>query len=86
MSYKNVPLIEDTKKQLAGFHSRVTRPSGKDSAGVLHVLMFTDIESLDAAKTVLEGDENVETVEFMGFRSGKKGVRELEGSHWNQVT
>lgn len=74
VSYKNVPSVEDTKKQLSKFHTRTTRPAGKDSDKVVHILMFTDMESVDAAKVVLEKDENIESVEFMGFRSGKKAV------------
>lgn len=74
VSYKNVPTIEETKQKLTGFHTRTTRPSGKDSSAVVHILMFTDIESVDAAKAILETDDNVDTVEFMGFRSGKKGT------------
>lgn len=71
-----MPSVEETKQKLTGFHTRTTRPSGKDSSAVVHILMFTDIESVDASKTILESDDNVESVEFMGFRSGKKGVRQ----------
>lgn len=70
--YKNAPTLEDTKQNLNGFHSRTSRPVGKDPGTLAHILLFTDVESLEAAKTKLEVDDNVESVDYMGMRSAKK--------------
>ena len=72
--YKKVPTLEETTKQYPGFHSRSTRPTGKDSSSTAHILLFTDIESLEAAKVKLDKDDNVESTDYMGFRSAKKQV------------
>merc|ERR1711911_271617 len=55
--YKNAPSVEDTKEQIPGFHSRHTRPTGAGADTVAHILLFTDIESLEAAKVKLSEDE-----------------------------
>merc|ERR1711911_297793 len=69
--YKNAPSVEDTKEQIPGFHSRHTRPTGAGADTVAHILLFTDIESLEAAKVKLSEDENVESIDYMGIRSAK---------------
>lgn len=75
--YKNVPTLEETGKELPGFHSRSTRPTGKDSTSTAHILLFTDVESLEAAKLKLDKDSNVESTDYMGLRSAKKQVMGL---------
>ncbi len=62
------------KKQLPNLHSRITRPTGKDSTSTAHVLLFTDLESLESAKVKLDKDPNVEATDYMGMRSAKKQV------------
>jgi len=75
--YKTAPTVEETKEQLAGFHSRHTRPTGTNNQ-TSHILLFTDVESLEAAKVKLTEDENVETVDYMGLRSSKKQPNAIE--------
>ena len=48
--YKEVPTPEEMKKQLPNFHSRIERPTGKDSTLTAYVLLFTDLKSFEAAK------------------------------------
>merc|ERR1712137_611172 len=76
--YKNAPSVEDTKEQIPGFHSRHTRPTGAGADTVAHILLFTDIESLEAAKVKLSEDENVESIDYMGIRSAKKQPNAIE--------
>lgn len=66
--------MEETKKELPGFHSRSSRPTGKDSTSTAHILLFTDVESMEAAKIKLEKNPDVESIDYMGLRSSKKQV------------
>merc|ERR1712136_67115 len=76
--YKAAPSVEDTKQQIPGFHSRHTRPTGAGADSVAHILLFKDVESLEAAKVKLSEDENVESVDYMGIRSAKKQPNAIE--------
>ena len=71
---KKAPTLEETKRQLRNFHSRIRRPTGKDSTSTAHVLLFTDVESLEAAKVKLDQNPNVEATDYMGMKSAKKRV------------
>ena len=68
---KDAPSIEESKKSLEGFHSRVSRPAQE---GTAYICLFTSVESLEAAKVVLEKDENVKSVDYMGMRSAVRQV------------
>jgi hypothetical protein len=72
--YKIAPTLDETKQLLPGFHSRTSRPIGNNPSALAHILLFTDVESLEAAKIKLEADESVESVDYMGMRSAKKQV------------
>jgi len=72
---KKAPTLEETKRKLPNFHSRIRRPTGKDSASTAHVLLFTDLESLETAKVKLDKDPNVEATDYMGMKSASKQVR-----------
>lgn len=80
VQYKTTPSFDETKEQHPGFHSRHTRPTGVFAANgangtsnsVAHILLFTSVESLEAAKAKLSEDDNVESVDYMGLRSAKK--------------
>jgi len=72
--YKTAPTLDETKQLLPGFHSRTSRPIGNNPNSLAHILLFTDVESLEAAKIKLEADESVESVDYMGMRSAKKQV------------
>lgn len=71
--YKKVPNLEETKKTLKGVHSRISRPM-KEGGGEGHMILFTSLEALEAAKVILEKDANVTSVDYMGIRSAKKQV------------
>ena len=75
--YKEVPTLEEMKKQLSNFHSRIERPTGKDSTLKAYVILFTDLESLEVAKVKLDKDPNVEATDYMGMRSAKKRVSSM---------
>lgn len=70
--YKTAPTLDETKQLLPGFHSRTSRPIGNNPSTLAHILLFTDVESLEAAKVKLEADESVESVDYMGMRSARK--------------
>ena len=72
--YKIAPTLDETKQLLPGFHSRTSRPLGSNPSALAHILLFTDLESLEAAKIKLEADESVESVDYMGMRSARKQV------------
>ena len=73
---KAAPSIEEMKKSLEGLHSRVSRPL-KEETGAAFIFLFTSVESLEAAKVILEKDENVTFVDYMGMRSAVKQVRKI---------
>lgn len=72
--YKSSPSVEDMKKTLDGFHSRVSKASKKGSASVANILLFTSVESLEAAKVKLDKDKNVESTEYLGRRNARNQV------------
>jgi len=72
---KNFPTMEETKQLLPNVHSRIRRPTGKYSTSTAHVLLFTNLESLEAGKIKLDKDPNVEATDYVGRRSAKKQVK-----------
>ncbi|XP_032795025.2 U3 small nucleolar RNA-associated protein 25 [Daphnia magna] len=73
--YKSdIPTEEELLKQLPGFHSRFQK--SPDSAD--YFLLFKDIESLEAAKTNLEEDDTVTSVDYMGLRAERYLPESLE--------
>ncbi|KZS04831.1 Uncharacterized protein APZ42_032180 [Daphnia magna] len=73
--YKSdIPTEEELLKQLPGFHSRFQKST--DSAD--YFLLFKDIESLEAAKTNLEEDDTVTSVDYMGLRAERYLPESLE--------
>jgi hypothetical protein len=71
--YKSGTSVEKMEKTLDGFHSRVSKHSKKES-GIVNILLFTSIESLEAAKIKLDKDENVESTEYLGRRNVRNQV------------
>ena len=71
--YKKVPTLEEAE-QLQNFHSWGTRSTGNHSLPTAHILLFKDVESLEAAKVKLDQDPDVELTDYMGMRSARKQV------------
>jgi len=71
--YKNGTSVEKMEKTLDGFHSKVSKHNKKDS-GIVNILLFTSIESLEAAKVKLDNDDNVESTEYLGRRNARNQV------------
>ena len=65
--------------KLPGFHSFV-KP---EKMGNVRIVLFTDIESLESARDILNEHENVESVDLVGLRSAKKQVNKLHRSSLN---
>ena len=72
-----MPTLEVTKAAHPGFHSRWTRPVVSDSSEA-HILLFTDVESLESAKEKLAADESVTAVDYQGMRSAKKNANAVD--------
>ena len=72
VAYKGeVPSLEEMKKNLKGFHSRETRQmKGSD----VYILLFVSLESLEASKVILDGDDNVKSADYMGMKSRERQV------------
>lgn len=68
--YKNGTSVEKMEKTLDGFHSKISKHNKKDS-GIVNILLFTSIESLEAAKVKLDNDNNVESTEYLGRRNAR---------------
>lgn len=72
--YKSgVTSVEKMEKTLDGFHSKVKKHNNQDSA-IVNILLFTSIESLEAAKLKLDNDDNVESTEYLGRRNVRNQV------------
>ena len=72
--YKTVPSLEDSQKSLSGLHSIDSKSSRDD---VAHILLFTSLESLEAAKVKLDSDKNVKSTDYMGMRSAEYQVKKI---------
>lgn len=87
VTFKEAPSLEYMKANFEGFHSRSSKPTKKqDSTSVSQILLFTSIESLEAAKTKLNSNENVEFLDYMGIKSAKNQVSSLNKLWYHIVT
>lgn len=71
ITYKtDVPTEKDVLQQFPGLHSRYQKSTDNKD----YFLLFKDIESLENAKTELENDDAVDTVDYMGLKSARNQV------------
>ena len=70
ITFKGDPNVEELKN-LPGFHSLSTPYSEKE---ILRTILFRDLESLEAARKILDAHENVKSTDHMGMKSSKKQV------------
>lgn len=75
ISYKtaDVPSDKDVLQQFPGLHSRFQKSTDNKD----FFLLFKDIESLENAKTELEKDDDIESVDYMGLKSARNQVYTL---------
>ena len=69
VTFNKVPSLEYMEANFEGFHSSSTVK--KNSKVTSQILLFKSIESLESAKTKLEDDEHVESVDSVGMKSSK---------------
>ena len=70
ITFKSDPVVAELEK-LPGFHSISTPHSDKE---IIRIILFRDIESLEAARVILDAHENVISTDHMGLKSSKKQV------------
>lgn len=68
ITFKDGPDVYELEK-LKGFHALLTPPSKKEKE---KIILFKDIESLEAAKLILTAHQNVKSTNLMGFKSFKR--------------
>ncbi|XP_057378394.1 uncharacterized protein LOC130700368 [Daphnia carinata] len=68
VTFKDGPDVYELEK-LKGFHALLTPPSKKEKE---KIILFKDIESLEAAKLILTAHQNVKSTNLMGFKSFKR--------------
>ncbi|KAI9553403.1 hypothetical protein GHT06_021306 [Daphnia sinensis] len=68
VTFKDGPDVYELEK-LKGFHALLTPPSKKEKE---KIILFKDIESLEAAKLFLTAHQNVKSTNLMGFKSFKR--------------
>ncbi|XP_046657406.1 keratin, type II cytoskeletal 1-like [Daphnia pulicaria] len=74
ITFNDNPNLEELEK-LPGFHSISTPFSEKE---ILRIILFRDLESLEAARKILDAHENVKSTDQMGMKSAKKQSDSLE--------
>ncbi|XP_046657359.1 uncharacterized protein LOC124350617 isoform X2 [Daphnia pulicaria] len=68
VAFKKTPVIIDELEKLPGFHSVHTPPNEKENQ---KIILFKDMESLDAARAILDAHENVQFTNQRGLKSIK---------------
>jgi hypothetical protein len=71
VAFKKTPVIIDELEKLPGFHSVHTPPNEKENQ---KIILFKDMESLDAARAILDAHENVQFTNHRGLKSIKSQV------------
>ena len=71
VAFKKTPVAVDELERLPGFHSVRAPPNEKENE---KIILFKDMESLDAARAILDAHENVQSTNQMGLKSIVKQV------------
>ncbi|XP_057378395.1 keratin, type II cytoskeletal 1-like [Daphnia carinata] len=74
VTFNETPVVEELEK-LPGFHSLSTPYNEKE---IIRIILFRDLESLEAARKILDAQENVKSTDHMGMKSAKKQSDSLE--------
>uniref|UniRef100_A0A0N8BGC4 Uncharacterized protein n=1 Tax=Daphnia magna TaxID=35525 RepID=A0A0N8BGC4_9CRUS len=74
VTFNDTPVVEELEK-LPGFHSLSTPYNEKE---IIRIILFRDLESLEAARKILDAKENVKATDHMGMKSAKKQSDSLE--------
>lgn len=74
ITFKDGPDVYELEK-LKGFHSLNPPPNKKETE---RIMLFRDMESLEAARLILDAHKNVKSTNLLGFKSFKRQVCVIE--------